>query len=427
MLDNGPPIGIGVDFGTTNSVVALAYAGGCVESLTWPSAFGPTDTFRTALMFWREGRKIAHAAGPEAIARAIAQEGEQRFIQSIKTHLASPQFTETRLYGERFTIEQLVAAFLGHLFDHDALRSAGTLAVAAGRPVIFAGDRPDEALADARLTTAYALAGMEKIELAFEPLGAAYWYARKLQGEEIVLVADFGGGTSDFSVLRFARKEEKLEALALSHGGVGIAGDTFDFRIIDRVVAPKLGKGTFYRSFEKLLPIPAYFHAAFAQWHQLSWLKSARTLAELRKLVLSAEAPEMLEDLIAMIENDLGFELYRAIGMVKAELSRSAEARFAFAREGVEIDALVTRKDFELWIGDDLKKIGQAMDRAIAEAGLGFADIDAVFLTGGTSFVPAVRALFLERFGESRIHIGDAFQSVASGLALIAADRAGET
>jgi hypothetical chaperone protein len=142
---------------------------------------------------------------------------------------------------------------------------------------------------------------------------------------------------------------------------------------------------------------------------------------------LSAEAPEMLEDLIAMIENDLGFELYRAIGMVKAELSRSAEARFAFAREGVEIDALVTRKDFELWIGDDLKKIGQAMDRAIAEAGLGFADIDAVFLTGGTSFVPAVRALFLERFGESRIHIGDAFQSVASGLALIAADRAGET
>jgi len=426
MPGNGPPIGLGVDFGTTNSVVALAYAGGHVESLTWPSAFGATDTFRTALMFWREGRKIAHAAGPEAIARAIAQDGEQRFIQSIKTHLASPLFSETRLYGERFTIEQLVAIFLGALFDQDALRGAKPMAVAAGRPVVFAGERPDEDLAVERLKAAYALVGMEKIDLAFEPLGAAYWYARKLQGEEIVLVADFGGGTSDFSVLRFARKGEKLDAQALGHGGVGIAGDTFDYRIIDHVVAPRLGKGTSYRSFDKLLPIPAYFHAAFAQWHQLSWLKSARTLAELRKLALSAEAPEMLEDLIAMIEHDLGFELYRAVGMTKAELSQKTEARFVFAREGIEIDAAVTRNDFEAWIEEDLQKIGQAMDQALAKAGLDFADIDAVFLTGGTSFVPAVRALFLERFGEAKVHIGDAFQSVASGLALIAADRAVE-
>jgi hypothetical chaperone protein len=204
MPGNGPPIGLGVDFGTTNSVVALAYAGGHVESLTWPSSFGQTDTFRTALMFWREGRhKIAHASGPEAIARAIAQEGEQRFIQSIKTHLASPLFAETRLFGERFTIEQLVGVFLGDLFDHEALKGAKPLAITAGRPVIFAGERPDEDLALARMKSAYALVGMETIEFAFEPLGAAYWYARKLQGEEIVLVADFGGGTSDFSVLRF--------------------------------------------------------------------------------------------------------------------------------------------------------------------------------------------------------------------------------
>ncbi len=299
MSGNGPPIGLGVDFGTTNSVVALAYAGGHVESLTWPSAFGLTDTFRTALMFWREGRhKIAHVSGPEAIARAVAQEGEQRFIQSIKTHLASALFSETRLFGKRFTIEQLVAAFLGDLFDQEALRGSAPLSIAAGRPVVFAGERPDEDLALARLQSAYALVGMEKIEFAFEPLGAAYWYARKLQGEEIVLVADFGGGTSDFSVLRFKRAGSVLEARALAHGGVGIAGDTFDFRLIDHVVSPKLGKGTLFRSFDKLLPIPAYFHAAFAQWHQLSWLKSAQTLAELRKLVLSAEAPGMLEDLL---------------------------------------------------------------------------------------------------------------------------------
>lgn len=424
--DAASPIGLGVDFGTTNSVVALAYADGHVESLSWPSAFGQTETFRTALMFWREGRNtVRHVAGPSAIARAINPEGEQRFIQSIKTHLASPLFTETRLYGERFTIERLIATFLDRLFDHKALHAAKPLPVVAGRPVVFAGERPDEALAVGRLEAAYASVGAKSVEFAYEPLGAAYWHARKLEREETVLVADFGGGTSDFSVLRFSRKSGRLEALALAHGGVGIAGDTFDYRLIDHVVSPRLGKGTHYRSFEKLLPIPAYFHAAFAQWHQLSWLKSAQTLAELKKLAASAEAPHMLEDLMVLIEHDLGFELYRAVGDLKAKLSAETVAYFIFAREGIDIEAAVTRKDFEGWIAEDLGRIANAIDQAVAAAGLAFADIDAVFLTGGTSFVPAVRALFSERFGEARIHVGDAFQSVASGLALIAADRAG--
>lgn len=422
----GPPIGIGIDFGTTNSVVALSYSGGHVESLTWPMGGGLTDTFRTALMFWREGPgKIAHAAGPEAIALAIAPEGEQRFIQSIKTHLASRLFTDTRIYAERFTLERLVAVFLGRLLAGLAEAGAKPCAVMAGRPVVFAGERPDEALALARLQAAYQAAGMGSIEFAYEPLGAAYWYARKLDSAETVLIADFGGGTSDFSILRFSHENGRSSSRPLAHGGVGIAGDTFDYRIIDHVVSPKLGKGTSYRSFEKLLPIPAYVHASFAQWHQLSWLKSAKTLAELRKLAASAEAPRMLEDLITLIEHDLGFELYRAVGDFKAELSGKAEARFAFIREGIEIDAFVSRENFESWIADDLSKIGAAIDRTMAEAGLGAADIDAVFLTGGTSFVPAVRALFLDRFDEARVHVGDAFQSVASGLALIAADRAG--
>ncbi len=423
--DAPSPIGLGVDFGTTNSVVALAYADGHVESLAWPSALGVTETFRTALMFWRESRAaVRHVAGPAAIARAIDPDGEQRFIQSIKTHLASPLFTETRLYGERFTIERLVATFLACLFDQDRLRAGMPRVAVAGRPVVFAGERPDEALAVARLEAAYATVGMTGVEFAYEPLGAAYWHARKSAREETVLVADFGGGTSDFSVLRFSRRAGRLEALALAHNGVGVAGDTFDFRLIDHVVSPRLGKGTLYRSFDKLLPIPAYFHAAFAQWHQLSWLKSAQTLAELKKLALSAEAPAMLEDLMILIEHDLGFELYRAIGDLKARLSAETEARFKFAREGIEIEADVARKDFEAWIADDLGRIADAMDQAVAKSGLGFADIDAVFLTGGTSFVPAVRALFLERFGADRIHVGDAFQSVASGLALIAADLA---
>src|ERR1700761_1058554 len=144
-------VAIGVDFGTTNSVVAIAGRDGHVETLTWPSAAGPTQTFRTALMFWREGRAVKHVAGPEALQRSIAAEGEQRFIQSIKTHLASPLFTETRLYGERFTIERLIATFLGHLIEDVSLEALKGLPVTGGRPVIFAGEKPDEELAVARL------------------------------------------------------------------------------------------------------------------------------------------------------------------------------------------------------------------------------------------------------------------------------------
>lgn len=427
----GQGCAIGIDFGTTNSVVAVANANGHVECMSWPTALGATGTFRSALMFWREGRELAHAAGPRAIARAVAADHEQRFVQSLKSHLASRLFTETRLFGTLLTIEELVAIFLRHLLRD--LLDGGlsparlcTVPAAGGRPVVFAGEKSDEKLAIDRLGSAYAAAGLPQISFAYEPLGAAYWYARALARDETVLVADFGGGTSDFSVLRFSRKGNGagIETQALAHSGVGVAGDTFDYRIIDHVVAPRLGKGSNYRSLDKLLPMPAYFYAAFAQWHQLSWLKSAATLSELKSLASASPVPHMIEDLVTIIEMDLGFELHRAVGALKAELSDARQAHFSFHKAGVSLEAEVNRDEFEGWIAADLDRIAMAMDEAVAGAGLEPADIDAVFMTGGTSFVPAIRRLFADRFGKERIHLGDAFQSVASGLALLAADRA---
>ncbi len=132
----------------------------------------------------------------------------------------------------------------------------------------------------------------------------------------------------------------------------------------------------------------------------------------------------MIEDLSTLSEMDLGFELYRAVGSLKATLSSKKQATFHFAREGIDIEAEVKREDFEAWMAPDLAKITEAMEAAIKKAGLRTKDIDAVFMTGGTSFVPAVRRLFQRRFRKDSIHIGDAFQSVASGLALSALDQA---
>lgn len=419
--------GVGIDFGTTNSVMAVAAPDGDIRSVVWPSATGLVDIFRTALFFWSEGRapraEVHQVAGPQALEKALAGTGEGRFIQSIKTYLASAAFRETRLFAQRMTIEDLVATFLRDMAGRGSIDPRGIgVPVVAGRPVVFAGERPDEGLAVDRLQAAYRAAGFQTIDLLYEPLGAAYWYARDLRRDETVLVADFGGGTSDFSVIRFTRAGGRLRSVALGHAGVGIAGDTFDYRLIDHLVAPQLGKGSLYRSFDKRLPFPAYVHAAFAQWHQLSWLKTPSTMRELKSLAVASEAPDAVDKLIAFLDLDLGFELYQAISRVKARLSDAETATLAFASHGVTLEAEVTRSDFERFIAADLARIAGAMDQALQAAGVGVADVDAVFLTGGTSFVPSVRRLFVERFGPGKVKAGNAFQSVASGLALAAAD-----
>ncbi len=424
--------GIGIDFGTTNSVIAIADEAGTVRAMRWPSGAGPQEIYRTALAFRSlamEGtRRTVTAAGPEAIAWALDPTPHQRFVQSIKTHLGSAAFGEMRVFGERLTLDGLIARFLGHLTGEGAPEEGGrpdwNAPLAAGRPVVFAGDRPDEDLAVARLRAAYAAAGFPDPELVYEPLGAAYWYARDLTSPQTVLVADFGGGTSDFSVMRFDRQDGRLIAEALAHDGVGVAGDTFDYRIIDHVVSPRLGKHARYRSFQKWLPVPQRFFSAFARWHQLSWLKEPKVLADLDAIAETADDPERIAALRTMIDHDLGLDLYAAVTETKTRLSSETTAPFRFDRYGVTLEATVTRADFDSWIAEDIAAIGGAMDGALAKAGLGDADLDAVFMTGGTSHVPAVRSLFTERFGPDRIHVGNAFQSVASGLALAARDRA---
>jgi hypothetical chaperone protein len=424
--------GIGIDFGTTNSVIAVADRTGRVHAMTWGGPDGSTPTYRTALAFRdrlvNRERVASIAAGPRAIAWALDPTDNQRFVQSFKTHLGSHAFRETRIHGVRYGLSDLVALFLRHLVKDGVLPEGGALpagaAIAAGRPVVFAGDGADEALAVGRLTAAYGGAALANVELAYEPLGAAYWYAAGLTRPETVLVADFGGGTSDFSVMRFEPQDGRPFATSLAHGGVGIAGDTFDFRIIDNAVAPQLGKSARYRSGEKWLAVPQHFFAAFSRWHRLSWLKDAKVLADLDDITAASDEPEKLGRLRAIIDYDLGLDLYAAVTAAKTALSDQEEVRLSFDKMGVRLDARITRSQFERWIAEDVAAIDAAMERALASAGVTDAGIDAVFMTGGTSYVPAVRRLFTARFGAERIHFGNAFQSVASGLALLARDRA---
>ncbi|WP_085808894.1 Hsp70 family protein [Sphingomonas sp. TZW2008] len=413
---------LGLDFGTTNTVAALADGRGTSRLVELAGDAAAGAVFRSALCFWEDDRGwdgIAHEAGPWAIAEYLDAPLDSRFVQSFKTVAASASFERALIFGKPFRFEDLGRRFLQRLVAH----TGGALAdrprrVVVGRPVEYAGARPDPALARARYDLMLEGFGTG-IHYVYEPLGAAYSYAARLTEPATILVADFGGGTTDFSIVRVAAPGAPHRCVPLASAGVGIAGDRFDQRIMNQLVLPLLGKGGSYRSFGKLLEIPGGYFSDFADWSRLAMMRNRRTLEELRKLQRDAADPAAIGRMIALIENEQGFPLYDAVGRVKRALSVDEEARFAFEGGGVAISAPVRRPEFEAWIAGDLARIEAAMDVALARAATEAGAIDRVFLTGGSSLIPAIRAIFDRRFGAERIATGGELTSIAHGLALI--------
>lgn len=419
-----PAASIGIDFGTSNTVVALADAEGRVETLRFEHGGLSLGTYASALAFWQDrtsaGLPPRVEGGPWAIERALEGRNGLRFIQSFKSFAGSRSFQSTIIHRQRHAFEDLLATFLRTLSRHAGERLDFAAArVNIGRPVEFSGAAPDDALAMQRYRAAFGRLGATAARYIYEPVGAAFSFARSVNHDATVLVADFGGGTSDFSLVRFSRRNGRLQAEPLGHSGIGIAGDTFDARIVDRVIAPRFGKGGSYRSFGKVLPIPTHYYATLSRWNELALMKAGKDLQELRELERSALAPEPLRDFITLVEDDLGFALYRAVSDAKVGLSSATEVAFRFADGPLDIAATITRADFESWIAEDLARIAGAVDQVLLRAGLQANAVEKVFLTGGTSFVPAVQRLFAERFGAEKLTAADQFESIAQGLALI--------
>ena len=416
------PTALGLDFGTTNSVVALAEGNGRARLVDFAGDGATGAVFRSALCFWEEERGwngIAAEAGPWAIAEYLQSPLDSRFVQSFKSVAASPLFERAQIFGRAFRFEDFGRLFLQRLVAHGGAALADRpRRIVIGRPVEYAGARPDPALARQRYDLMFDQFGAE-LHYVYEPLGAAFSYAARLTEPATVLVADFGGGTTDFSVVRVAEPGAARRCVPLAAAGVGIAGDRFDRHIVDHLVLPLIGKGSHYRSFGKVLEIPGGYFADFADWSRLALMRNRRTLDELRKLQKSAVDPEPIGRMIALIEHEQGFPLYDAVGRLKRALSVEEAAEFHFDGGDITLRATVTRAEFEAWIADDLRTIEAAMDEALAKAAIDAGAIDRVFLTGGSSLIPAIRALFERRFGSDRIATGGELTSIAHGLALI--------
>jgi hypothetical chaperone protein len=419
---------IGIDFGTTNSSVALA-KDGAVELVRFARRGGETESFRSVLYLERVRQaghlRIGSWTGPAAIEHYLDAEKKGRLIQSLKSYLSSSNLTGTEVLGRHFGFEDLIARILTDL-RLNAERQLGIeiRSATVGRPVRFVGAETaeDDAFAESRLRRAFILAGYEHIEFAMEPVAAAYAYEATLDHDELILIGDFGGGTSDFSLLRVGpgvRRRGRSPQDLLGNSGLGLAGDAFDARIVRKLVSPALGAGTLLHPAGKMLPaVPAWIYANLERWHYLSFLRTRNVTEILKSARARAMEPEKIAALITLVDEDLGFQLHQAVQRLKFELSSAETAEFRFIDGTLELTRQVTRSEFDSWIADDLAAIEGCVDSLFKDAGIGPTEVDRVFLTGGTSFVPAVRGIFERRFGADRLRSGNEFTSVARGLAL---------
>jgi hypothetical chaperone protein len=421
---------LGIDFGTTNSSVAIARDDFQVELCSFPDGSTETPSYRSVLYLEQSkdsggAKRTRSTTGPSAIARYLAAEDKGRLIQSLKSYLASRTLTGTEVFGRRYTLEDLVSRILADLRKH-AEKEFGTPIHYAmvGRPVRFVGAETEEEddYAISRLRHAFATAGFEKVDFELEPVAAAYSYESTLDHDELILIGDFGGGTSDFSLLQVGpgvRKRGKRPQDMLGNSGVGLAGDAFDARIIRKLVSPALGADSYARSLNKVLPaVPAWIYANLERWHYLSFLRTRNVMEILRSAHMRAIEPEKIEALLTLIEEDLGYQLHQSVQRVKFELSHSDSANFHFRDGSLDLRIAVKRSDFEEWISEELRSIERCIDSLLRTSGVQAKEVDRVFLTGGSSFVPAVRRIFATRFGTDKIRSGNEFTSVAHGLAL---------
>jgi hypothetical chaperone protein len=407
-------IACGLDFGTSNSAIGVAED----DTIALAPLEGDRTLVPSAVFFDYEttGRVVF---GSDAVSAYVGQT-EGRLMRALKTILGSSLIHEkTVLGGRKVALADVVAMFVRHL-KHKAEAFAGReiAAVVHGRPVHFVdGDEPADRRAEAILEGIARQVGFRDIVFVPEPIAAAHHYEQGVNAEELVLIADIGGGTSDFSVVRIgparrARTERGDDILATA--GVRLGGTDFDTALSLAAVMPELGLGT--RLLEKDLPMPKAPYHELATWATINFAYSHKNERALAALAADAVEPEKLGRLVTAVARRLGHRMAFAVEEAKIVLSDADDATIAlgFLEAGLAVAA--RRGDFDRAIAAGADRLHAAARDCIARAGLAGAAIDTIFLTGGSSRVPAVRAAIARAAPEARLASGSDFLSVALGL-----------
>jgi hypothetical chaperone protein len=420
----------GIDFGTSNSAIAELGGDGEVRLAKWrvPEQLartaglkGESDTIPTVI-FAPEYDNLLHT-GHEAIAHYLFTGLEGRFMQSIKAFLPQETFKGTMIRGRTYSIEDLVAIFLRKLLDGAEAQFGKSIRkgrVVLGRPARFSLDPEEDALAEARLIKAAQTAGLEHFTFLIEPIAAALAYEATLTSDETVLVVDLGGGTSDFTLMRVGpshRGERDRRTSILASGGVPVAGDALDGEIVRSQLFDVLGWGSNYRAFGEKTPVPHWIWQKLKRWNHVSFLKGKKYLDFLREVHETSDRPKEIASLIRIVDEDMGYLLFRSVERAKRGVAEKKESRIADKENDLPVDEKMTRAEFERSVAGLIGDIEKMAMATVEKSGAKVSEVDAVFMTGGTSLIPCVQQAFARVFGQEKLRARSTFTSVVDGLA----------
>jgi len=405
----------GLDFGTSNSTVALVRAG----RPELVPVEGDKSTIPSAVFFSSSHQEVAF--GRAAIARYT--DGEPgRFMRAIKSILGYGLFHETTpIQGKPVALSQVLSRFLAHL-KRGAENRAGEdiLHAVLGRPVQFIENDPAaDRQAQDDLEAAARSVGFRNIEFQYEPIAAALDYELTVQKEELVFVVDIGGGTADFSIVRVSpERSRKADRLAdvLANRGVRVGGTDFDRMLSLVSVMPLLGFGS--RTGDGKAELPNWIFHDLSTWSQISFLYSQKVRSVLRSIRYDAARQDLVDRLVSVIDHQEGHRIIDLVERAKIALSEAPRTDIDLKNIEPGLQVGVDREGFEAAIVPGLDRIDKAMADTAADAGLAPGAVQAVFLTGGSSAIPIVRDRISRFLAGAAIRDGDMFGSVGKGLGL---------
>lgn len=412
----------GLDFGTTNSSLAVCN-GENVEIVDIDSYNTTGKTLRSVIYFDEDNNIFV---GQEAIEKYIDNGAVGRFVQSIKSFLPSNQFDYTLINGKKYGLEDLISIILKEIKKKgEEYAGCEVENVIIGRPVIFSENIEEDKKAETRLYNSAKKVGFKNIQFQFEPVSAAFTFEETLKEgvEKKVLIGDFGGGTSDFTILKskggFVRKTCNRRKDVLAVGGVYIGGDTFDSQLMWDKISKYFGKNVKFKGITgQILEMPTNIMFQLCNWHLIPQLRERRIKEYIKRIKQSANDRQAIENLENLIEDNYGFMLFQAIEKAKIELSAYENSRIVFKEQNLIIKQEINREEFEKIIAEKIDRINNCIDEILINAGITAKEIDIVFITGGSSHIPCIRNIFIKKFGEKIVQQGDAFTSVAYGLGL---------
>ncbi len=408
----------GIDFGTSNSALAIldVEQNKVVKLFTEPSIlFFPFQEKYT--------NNPPYFIGNEAINQYVKSGMKGRFMKSIKKVLPNKGFIDTKIFGKSFRIEELVALLIMDLKTKaDEFLGLKVETAVLGRPVVFDENPEKDLLAQIRLEKAANIAGLKQVFFTMEPIGAAFTYERKLKKEELVLVADFGGGTTDFSLIRLRPESINSKNRSqdmIAKGGIYIGGDSFDADIMWHKGTPHFGKGIKEQTQPgKWIDLPLSYFLNICSWEKMNFLDTMRWKESLKRSYFLTGNDYRIKNLQTLIEKNLGYKLFQAIEFSKITLTNEVKTDFIFENEGIDIFETIHISDFENEIiTDNILSIKNYLLNFLALQEIDAEKIDSIFITGGSSNVKAIQNLFSALFGKEKIISGDNFNSVAIGLA----------